>query len=139
MWRWVQWIRLRGEWRSSEWALPHLRRETQPDTRRWMAVAGGLALILSRVPPSEQRTRFASTLQAYALIRRRLRQSRPVDAGAGLLNDVMHEVAEVADPVTRSGLHSSFQAAVRRAAQAHSRPASREGGRGSQHARLDAA
>lgn len=137
MLRLVQWVRSRGEWRSSEWALPHPRRETQPDTRRWMAVAGGLALILSRVPPSEQRARFASTLQAYALIRRRLRQSRPVDASAGLLNDVMHEVAEVADPVTRSGLHASFQAAVRRAAQSHSLSGGRQ--RESQQAQLDAA
>lgn len=110
--RFKQWLGSIGEWNSSQWALPEVDRDTELSVQRWTVVAGGLALVLSRLAPFERSARFARTQQAYALIRRRLRQSRPVDAGAELLSDVMHEVAEVCDPVTRTSLRACFRASV---------------------------
>lgn len=122
----MQWVNSRGEWQRSRWSLPELPRDADPVVQRWALVAGGLALILSRVSPSEQAARFAWTGQAYALIRHRLRQSRPVNASATLLGEVMHEVADVADPVTRAGLQAFFRDAALRAAEG--RVAREEGG-----------
>jgi hypothetical protein len=108
----MQWLGSHGEWNGSQWPIPGLDRETELSVQRWTVVAGGLALILSRLAPFERSARFGRTQEAYALIRRRLRQSRPVDASAELLSDVMHEVAEVCDPVTRTNLKACFRASV---------------------------
>jgi hypothetical protein len=108
--RFKQWLGSLGAWNDSQWAIPELDRETELSVQRWTVVAGGLALVLSRLAPFERSARFGRTEQAYALIRQRLRQSRPVDASPELLSDVMHEVAEVCDPVTRGNLKACFRA-----------------------------
>jgi hypothetical protein len=110
--RFKQWLGSIGEWNNSQWALPEVDRDTELSVQRWTVVAGGLALVLSRLAPFERSARFARTQQAYTLIRRRLRQSLPVDASAELLSEVMHEVAEVCDPVTRRNLRACFRASV---------------------------
>lgn len=107
-----------GDWSDSGLALPVLDVAAEAPLQRWCAVAGGLALILSRVADAERAARFAHTHVLYVQVRRRLRQAQPVDASAELIGEVMHEIADVADPLTRNCLKACFQAAVRQPAVA---------------------
>lgn len=102
-----------GDWSDSGLALPSLDVDADAGLQRWCVVAGGLALILSRVADAERAARFAHTHVLYVQVRRRLRQAQPVDASPELIGEVMHEVADVADPHTRTCLKACFHAAVR--------------------------
>lgn len=108
----ARWVGSQGDWNPSAWALPALDQDGDAVLQRWRVVAGGLGLILSRAGPAEHGARFACSKDLYMLIRRRLRQSAAVDASAELLGEVMHEIAEVADPQTRSCLRACFRARV---------------------------
>jgi hypothetical protein len=108
----ARWVGSQGDWNPSAWALPALDQDGDAVLQRWRVVAGGLALILSRSGPAEHGARFACSKDLYLLIRRRLRRSAAVDASAELLGEVMHEIAQVADPQTRSCLQACFRARV---------------------------
>lgn len=104
----MNWVGTPGQWKVSELELPRMDSAADATLQRWCAVAGGLGLILSRLGSAERSSRFAHTAALYALVRHRLRRSQPVRAGAELLGEVMHEVAETADPLTRSCLRACF-------------------------------
>ena len=109
----MQWAGSQGEWTCSEFSgLPRLSHEHNAMQQRWRVVAGGLALILSRLARPELVTRFSASHRLYLLIRQRLRHGQAVHASPELLNDAMHEVAEIADPMTRGSLQACFQASL---------------------------
>jgi hypothetical protein len=108
----INWAVSQSDWACSALELPALEADADVVLQRWCVVAGGLGLILSRLRPTERSAHFAATHGLYVLIRRRLRQSQPVGAGADLLGDVMHEIAEVADPLTRRCLRAAFDASL---------------------------
>ena len=126
----MNWVGAPGHWKVSELELPRVDAGADAALQRWCAVAGGLGLILSRIGSAERSSRFAHTAALYALVRHRLRRSQPVRAGAELLGEVMHEVAEAADPLTRSCLRACFHESLGDAAadgaqvQAHASSAS---------------
>lgn len=72
--------------------------------RHFCIVAGGLALILSRNKEAAIRLHYPYTVEMYELLGKELRKFGKTSAGAGLINNVMHEVAQVADPLTMSSL-----------------------------------
>lgn len=122
--RLIGWFALSRAWSASHLELPELDASADPALQRWCAVAGGLALILSRASPSECAARFSCTGTLYELVQRQLRQSQPVVAAAELVGEVMHEVADVADPVTRRCLRACFDASLRRPRRGDLQPAS---------------
>jgi hypothetical protein len=104
----MKWAASHAAWSVSELELPRVDPAADPALQRLCAVAGGLGLILSRLQSTERSARFPHTEALYALIRRRLRHSEPVRAGADLLGEVMHEIADSADPLTRGCLKACF-------------------------------
>jgi hypothetical protein len=108
----IRWSASRGHWSRSEFlGLPLLQLDADPELQRWQVVAGGLALVLSRLAPSEG-ARYTATHKLYNILRRRLRRRAAITPTSELLNDVMHEIALVADPLTikclRAGFHGSL-------------------------------
>jgi hypothetical protein len=113
----AQWMTSKGSWRCGEFSdLPAPARDADAAVQQWTIVAGGLALILSRASAPETAERFAATLQLYDLLRERLRQRLRVGASAALLGETMHEIAAVADPMTKTALQARFQAALQKRA-----------------------
>lgn len=114
----AQWMTSKGSWHCGEFSdLPMPGRDAGPALQQWTIVAGGLALILSRASPAEASERFPASLQLYDLLREALRQRVPVGAGAGLLGEAMHEIAPIADPLTKTSLQARFQAALQKTAE----------------------
>lgn len=105
----MNWVGASRHWKVSGLELPRVELAADAALQRWCVVAGGLGLILSRIGGPERSARFAHTAALYALVRHRLRRSQQVCASASLLGEVMHEVAETADPLTRSCLKACFQ------------------------------
>ena len=114
MQRLMQWAGSQGHWTQSDFGgLPAVQREADVGLQRWQVVAGGLALLLSRVSPSERSARFSASYRLYQGLRRRLRQGAVVDASSNLLSDVMHEIAGVADTMTTQCLRACFDASLK--------------------------
>lgn len=110
----MRWAASQGHWLASEFlGLPKLQPEADPMVQRWLVVAGGLALLLSRLMPTERKVRYAATNRLYSQLRRRLRRGERLDAPPELISDVMHEIAGVADPQTVQCLRACFQASLR--------------------------
>jgi hypothetical protein len=110
----LQLIGSHGQWvRSSFSDLPELDEDDSATLQRWRVVAGGLALILSRAGPQATR-RFPFSLELYGLLRRHLRRSQPVNANPVLLNEVLHEIADITDPMTKACIKGCLQAASRK-------------------------
>jgi len=113
-----QWIASQGKWVRSRFSdLPDLRHDDDTRVQHWCAIAGGLALILSRAGQSELATRFSASRELYELLRRQLKQGDKITAGGDLLGDVMHEVAGIADPMTRVSLQVCFRTRVKHDAE----------------------
>jgi hypothetical protein len=111
----MQWAASRGDWQRSDFlGLPTVVAQEDVMLQRWQVVAGGLALVLSRETRAGRDIRYRSTMRLYHGLRRRLRQGRVIDAGPELLNDVMHEVASSADPLTTQCLRACFNASLGR-------------------------
>jgi len=111
--RLMRWANSQGHWNQSGFGgLPTVQHDAAPLLQRWQVVAGGLALLLSRVSHSERDARFSASYRLYQGLRRRLRQGAVVDASTELLSDVMHEIAEVADSVTIRCLRVCFDASL---------------------------
>lgn len=95
-----QWIRSA----FSDLPDPRTTAHSDRDQRHWLVLAGGLALILSRATDAELVGRFPATASLYQAIRR----GNPIDPN--LVNDAMHEIVDVADPITKAAaklcLHS---------------------------------
>jgi hypothetical protein len=110
----MKWASSQGHWTQSEFSgLPAVQHEADPVLQRWQVVAGGLALVLSRVSRSERSARFPATYRLYQGLRLRLRQGAVIDASSELLSDVMHEIAGVADLLTTNCLRTCFDASLR--------------------------
>ena len=114
--RLLRWIKPRPNWiRSSPFELPAIGPQQETALRQWTLVAGGLALILSRASEVELAQRFRCSQLLHLMVRRALLQNQPVRVPIDCLADTMHEIAELADPVTKRALLVRFQVAV----QAH--------------------
>ncbi|HSV81698.1 MAG TPA: hypothetical protein VLK85_21090 [Ramlibacter sp.] len=110
----LRWRADPGHWSGSDFlGLPLVQREEDLALQRWQVVAGGLALVLSRLSESERNARFPVSLRLYRYLRERLRSGRPVQAAPEVLSDVMHELAGEADPATIRCLRSCFDERVR--------------------------
>ena len=111
----MQWAGSQGHWTRSDFAgLPAVQLAADPVLQRWQVVAGGLALVLSRVSRTERSARFPASYRMYQGLRRRLRQAAFVDASTELIQDVMHEIAGVADLQTTQCLRACFEASLGR-------------------------
>jgi hypothetical protein len=98
-------------WSASAFSdLPEIRADAPATLQHFCIVAGGLALILSRLSPIEMRTKFRATEELYRCLKHQLRKMEKTNADAELISDVMHEVAEVADPHTRISLKTCLEA-----------------------------
>ena len=114
----MKWVGSPADWAPSDMELPRVDHEADAALQRWSVVAGGLGLVLSRLGPVERSARFAHTQALYGLIRRRMQQSQPVHAGPELIGEVMHEIAETADRLTRACLKACFHSSMGDAAAA---------------------
>jgi hypothetical protein len=113
--RLINWAGSQNNWAQSDFAaLPSVQREADPLLQRWQVVAGGLALVLSRASATERDVRFHASNRLYQGLRRRLRQGAPIDASTELIQDVMHEIAGVADVQTTQCLRACFDASLGR-------------------------
>lgn len=118
--RWLS----QGKWSRSRFSdLPELKQDDSAELQNWCAAAGGMALILSRASSAELSQRFAATHDLYQLLRRRLREGQRIDAGATLVGEALHEIAGVADPLTKASLQSCFRYCLKqRPARRNSQP-----------------
>jgi hypothetical protein len=113
--RLMKWAGSQGNWAQSDFGgLPSVQREADPLLQRWQVVAGGLALLLSRASRTERDARFRAANRLYRGLRNRLRQGAPIDASTELIQDVMHEIAGVADVQTTQCLRACFDASLGR-------------------------
>jgi hypothetical protein len=98
-------------WKRSPYSeLPAVPRDASDVIRHFFVVAGGIALLLSRCSAEGIARHYPRTNTLYRQIRAELRKGSAVSANAHLLSDVMHEVAEHADPTTRASLRYCFDA-----------------------------
>ena len=115
MQRLMRWASSQGNWAPSDFAgLPAVQRDADRLLQRWQVVAGGLALVLSRASRTERAARFHAADRMYTGLRRRLRQGAFIDASTELIQDVMHEIAGVADVQTTQCLRACFDASLGR-------------------------
>jgi len=98
----IRWVRATGGWvRSPFGDLPSLRVEDASVHQTWLILAGGIGLILSRASKSELGSRFAAAREVYAIARTRLHKRRLPKPDPHLLRDALHEIANLADPMTK--------------------------------------
>ena len=108
----TRWLDSRGFVRSRFSELPVRPDTAEAGLHHWFVLTGGLALILSRARPVEIAERFAATRELYLLLRDRGKNGPAPQPGAELLNDVLHEIATVADPLTKASAQACFRAAL---------------------------
>lgn len=90
-------------WVATEFSeLPALGDADDEDERDWCVLAGGLALLLSRCTPRGAQRHFPASLQAWRSLKRQLKNHAPVRLPLGVLNELRHEIAAVADEATRA-------------------------------------
>ena len=111
------WGRAKGGWLRSPYGdLPMLRADDTPTHQTWLILAGGMALILSRASKAELETRFAATRKVHLAAYARLQQRKLPKPDPALLRDALHEIANMADPMTREAGRECLARAVERAA-----------------------
>lgn len=97
-------------WETSTFSdIPALPESASEAVRHFCIVAGGLALILSRNRDAAIEKHYAHAAELYELLGRELRKHGKTSASAALINNVMHEVAEVADPLTMGSLKKCLE------------------------------
>ena len=109
----TRWLDSYGFPRAQSFELPYRCDDHERGLQHCFVLAGGLALILSRARPMEIEERFSASRELYLLLRSRLRKGRNFVPAPDLLNDVLHEIASVADPLTNASAHACFRAALR--------------------------
>ena len=120
----ISWVRAAGGWvRSPFGDLPALRADDAMTHQTWLILAGGMALILSRASKAELETRYAATRQVYAVARARLDKKRLPKPDATLLRDALHEIANLADPMTKEAGRECLMRVVERLARKSGAPA----------------
>lgn len=114
----ISWVRATGGWLRSPFGdLPVLRADDPQVHQTWLILAGGIALILSRASKAELETRFNAARQVYALIRARLEKRRLPKPEPTLLRDALHEIANLADPMTKEAGRECLARTVERMAR----------------------
>ena len=114
----ISWVRANGGWLRSPFGdLPVLRADDAPAHQTWLIFAGGVALILSRASRAELETRFAAARQVYAHARGRLEKKRLPKPEPALLRDALHEIANMADPMTKEAGRECLARTVERLAR----------------------
>lgn len=110
-------FRHREAFSASQWVrstfsdLPDLRTTARSgrDQRHWLVLAGGLALTLSRATEAELVNRFPATASLYRAIRRIFAKNSQNLIDPNLVNGAMHEIADVADPITKAAAKLCLQ------------------------------
>lgn len=98
-------FKTKSVWRQSPFSdLPSLEEPLSRTSRELCIIAGGLALVLSRIPPHGIPKNYAAAAELHELLTKQLRKYGKTSATADLILKVMHEVAPVADPTTVSAL-----------------------------------
>lgn len=114
----ISWVRATGGWLRSPFGdLPVLRADDPQVHQTWLILAGGIALILSRASKAELDTRFCASRQVYALVRARLEKRRLPKPEPTLLRDALHEIANLADPMTKEAGRECLARTVERMAR----------------------
>jgi hypothetical protein len=114
----ISWVRATGGWLRSPFGdLPVLRADDPQVHQTWLILAGGIALILSRASKAELETRFFAARQIYALTRARLEKRRLPKPEPTLLRDALHEIANLADPMTKEAGRECLSRTVERMAR----------------------
>lgn len=114
----ISWVRATGGWLRSPFGdLPVLRADDPQVHQTWLILAGGIALILSRASKAELDTRFCAARQVYALVRARLEKRRLPKPEPTLLRDALHEIANLADPMTKEAGRECLARTVERMAR----------------------
>ncbi len=114
----ISWVRATGGWLRSPFGdLPVLRADDPQVHQTWLILAGGIALILSRASKAELETRFSAARQVYALTRARLEKRRLPKPEPTLLRDALHEIANLADPMTKEAGRECLARTVERMAR----------------------
>jgi len=120
----ISWVRATGGWLRSPFGdLPVLRADDPQVHQTWLILAGGIALILSRASKAELETRFNAARQVYALVRARLEKRRLPKPEPTLLRDALHEIANLADPMTKEAGRECLMRVVERLARKSGAPA----------------
>lgn len=97
-------------WETSSFSdIPMLSDSASEAVRHFCIIAGGLALILSRNRATSIERNYSYTAELYELLSKELRKHGKTSAGAGLIINVMHEVADVADPLTMASLRRCLE------------------------------
>lgn len=109
-----EWLKPKGVWqRSPLFELPLLGEDVPADLKQWCALAGGLALLLSRSTEQEIAARYQAARAVFVDIRRSLEQSRTPAVRRKQLILVAHEIDTVADPLTRAACRACMRAPLR--------------------------
>lgn len=112
----------RRPWRAGRYCgLPDVATESDPTRRHELTVLGGLALVLSRQPEARRGSRFPASLMLYEALERGLRSGHP-RVSALLIGEVLIELGDLADAMTRESLRACQQAAPLECFEASSPP-----------------
>lgn len=104
-----------GKWVNSRFsALPEIQPELSSRIANLLVIAGGLALILSRCAEPQIKRHFPATQALHCRLQADLCQSGDLSLPTSLVNDVAHEIAELADPSTKNALRLLLAACIRR-------------------------
>ena len=100
----LKWLGSGGAWiRSLQYELPVVQEPAvRPELRHWCALAGGLALILSRATAKDIESSLRTTSTVYRQLRKCLQAGEAPRLATRLLSLLADEIDAVADPVTKA-------------------------------------
>lgn len=106
------WLRQQGAWiRSSRYELPAVQDTGVPaDLQQWCALAGGLALVLSRESPADVPKRYPLADAVFERIRHVLQQGEEPRISRRVLMALATEIDAVADPLTKASCLACLRA-----------------------------
>ncbi|MBK0393487.1 hypothetical protein [Ramlibacter algicola] len=100
----LKWLGSSGAWiRSLQYELPVVQEPAvRPELRHWCALAGGLALILSRATAQDIESSLRTTRAVYRQLRKCLQAGEAPRVASRLLSLLADEIDAVADPITKA-------------------------------------
>lgn len=98
------WLRQQGAWiRSQHYELPAVQHAcVSAELRPWCALAGGLALVLSRQATAEVQGSYPIAAAVFERVRQSLEAGREPRVSRKVLLYLAKEIEAVADPLTRA-------------------------------------